>query len=242
MILTHPFATTQNSAAQALQIDGVMRETQPIEVPDAMAPLSRRDRGFPPSRLENQSEPKVKKDERGYYLMTLSENLKVYFEDYYQFLELLAQRCSRELARVQEERDKITDSYGETLSYYRARRVILEVLQRNIRSFYTDRHNLGVIMTPWCFGTVILEKVEMVRDRIARGEYHHPDMGEYPYDVVRYMDEIHTRVLMDVFDFPPKAFSMRWQYTELIRRYSDVLGNVATTLQNILHLVKNYGQ
>lgn len=204
--------------------------------------LDQHERGFPPSRLANQSEPKVKHDERGYYIMTLSENLKVYFEDYYQFLELLAQKTTRELERLANERENLTDEYSETISYYRARRIILEVLLKNIRSFYTDRHNLGVIMTPWCFGTVILEKVEMVRDRIARGEYPHPDLGEYPYDVVRYIDEAHTRVLMDVFEFPPKAFSMRWQYTELIRRYSDVLSDVATTLQNILSLVKSYGQ
>jgi hypothetical protein len=97
-------------------------------------------------------------------------------------------------------------------------------------------------MTPWCFGTVILEKVEMYRDRLSRGEVSHPDVGEYPYDVIRYMDEIHASVLMDIFEFPPKAFSMRWQYSELIRRYSDVLSNVTTSLQNILHLVKNYSQ
>ncbi|GAB4326113.1 MAG: hypothetical protein Kow0074_20320 [Candidatus Zixiibacteriota bacterium] len=219
-----------------------MRELAHIPQTPTAGILNQNERGFPPSRLANQSEPKVKKDERGYYIMTLSENLKVYFEDYYQFLELLAQKCSAELARLADERERIPNQYSETISYFRARRIILEVLLKNIRSFYTDRHNLGVIMTPWCFGTVILEKVEMVRDRIARGEYPHPDLGDYPYDVVRYIDEAHTRVLMDIFEFPPKAFSMRWQYTELIRRYSDVLSDVATTLQNILSLVKSYGQ
>jgi hypothetical protein len=204
--------------------------------------LSIKDRGFPPNRLENQSEPKVKRDERGYYLMTLSENLKVYFEDYYQFLEMLAAKCAAELDDVNANIATCSSGCEESIAYYRARRVVIEVLYRNVRSFYTDRHNLGVIMTPWCLGTVILEKVEMYRDRIARGDVPGADVGEYPYDVVRYIDEIHTRVLMDVFDFPPKAFAMRWQYTELIRRYSDVLSDVATTLQNILSLVKSYGQ
>jgi hypothetical protein len=206
------------------------------------APLTERERGFSPKRLANQSEPKVKKDERGYYILTLSENLKVYFEDYYQFLEMLSARCVQELERLCAAREACPEEHYESLSYYRARRIIIEVLLKNIRSFYTDRHNLGVIMTPWCFGTVILEKIEMLRDRLARGEATHPDLGEYPFDVVRYIDEIHGRVLMDIFDFPPKAFAMRWQYTELIRRYSDVLSNVATTLQNILNLVKSYGQ
>ncbi len=220
----------------------VMEYTHDIDHQLPAAPLSERERGFSPKRLANQSEPKVKKDERGYYILTLSENLKVYFEDYYQFLEMLAARCVAELERVRAAREACTEDQCESLSYYRARRIIVEVLLKNIRSFYTDRHNLGVIMTPWCFGTVILEKVEMLRDRISRGDATHPDLGEYAYDVVRYMDEIHGRVLMDIFDFPPKAFAMRWQYTELIRRYSDVLGNVATTLQNILNLVKSYGQ
>lgn len=219
-----------------------MRETNQISRPLPASPLSVKDRGFPPHRLEHQSEPKVKKDERGYYVMTLSENLKVYFEDYYQFLEILAARCVAELDRLQEAVAHTDTDHPESLAYYRARKIVIEVLYRNVRSFYMDRHNLGVIMTPWCFGTVILEKVEMFRDRIARGDVPGADVGEYPYDVVRYIDEIHTRVLMDVFDFPPKAFAMRWQYTELIRRYSDVLSDVATTLQNILSLVKNYGQ
>jgi hypothetical protein len=115
-------------------------------------------------------------------------------------------------------------------------------VNRNVRSFYSDRHNLGVIMTPWCFGTVILEKVELMRDRISRGEVANADVGEYPFDVVRYIDEIKTSVLMDIFEFPPKAFAMRWQYTELIKRYSSALTNVTTSLQNILELMKNYGK
>ena len=220
----------------------VMTHTHDIDQMLPVAPLTVRERGFSPKRLANQSEPKVKHDERGHYILTLSENLKVYFEDYYQFLEMLAMRCVLELERLRLARENCSEHQYETLSYYRARRIIVEVLLKDIRSFYTDRHNLGVIMTPWCFGTVILEKVEMLRDRLARGEATHPDLGEYPYDVVRYMDEITGKVLMDILDFPPKAFSMRWQYTELIRRYSDVLSNVATTLQNILNLVKSYGQ
>ena len=220
----------------------VMRADNPDNNAVVVSALATCERGFPPSRLANQSEPKVKKDGRGYFIMTLSENIKVYFEDYYQFLELLAAKCSIELDRLRSKIDTCPPTHPETLAYYRARRIIVELLFKNIRSFYSDRQNLGVIMTPWCFGTVILEKVEMYRDRLSRGEVSHQDVGEYPYDVIRYMDEIHATVLMDIFEFPPKAFSMRWQYSELIRRYSDVLSNVTTSLQNILHLVKNYSQ
>jgi hypothetical protein len=44
-----------------------------------------------------------------------------------------------------------------------------------------------------------------------------------------------------LFDFPEKAFSMRWQYTELLKRYSQVLTNVTSSLENVLELVKKYG-
>lgn len=205
-------------------------------------PLGDVERGFPQTRLEFQREPKVKRDERGFYIMTLSENIKVYFDDYYQFLELIADRCGAELSHVEAGSGVCDTRHPESLAYFRARRLIVELVLKNVRAFYTDRHNLGVIMTPWCFGTVILEKVELLRDRIARGESTGGDVGEYPYDVVRYIDEIKTKVLMDIFDFPPKAFAMRWQYTELIKRYSTALANVTTSLQNILELMKNYGK
>lgn len=208
----------------------------------AAHPLADLERGFPVSRLENQREPKVKHDDRGFFIMTLSENIKVYFEDYYQFLEIIAGRCQSEQEHVEDAFKNTSVDHVESLAYYRARRLIVDMVNRNVRSFYSDRHNLGVIMTPWCFGTVILEKVELMRDRISRGEVSNADVGEYPFDVVRYIDEIKTSVLMDIFEFPPKAFAMRWQYTELIKRYSTALSNVTTSLQNILELMKNYGK
>ncbi|MEW5701348.1 MAG: hypothetical protein AB1792_03870 [Candidatus Zixiibacteriota bacterium] len=219
-----------------------MSANKSLPVPLHASPFGDAERGFSPSRLENQREPKVKKDERGHYIMTLSENLKVYFEDYYQFLELLAARCQQDLAHTQELLAGCGPEHAETLSYCRARRIIVDLVLKNVRVFYAERHNLGVVMTPWCLGTVMLEKVELVRDRIARGELTSVDVGEYPYDVVKYIDEIRTKTLMDIFDFPPKAFALRWQYTELIKRYSQALTNVTTSLQNILELMKNYGK
>ncbi|MBI5868418.1 MAG: hypothetical protein HZB43_09050 [candidate division Zixibacteria bacterium] len=59
-----------------------MRADTPDNQAVLVSPLATCERGFPPSRLANQSEPKVKKDGRGYFIMTLSENIKVYFEDY----------------------------------------------------------------------------------------------------------------------------------------------------------------
>jgi len=53
-------------------------------------------RGFSPERLKRFREPKVHKDEGGYYIYTINENVKVYFEDYYKFLESAEKRCLRE--------------------------------------------------------------------------------------------------------------------------------------------------
>jgi len=198
-------------------------------------------RGFPEERLKNQSEPRIKKDERGYYLHTISENIKVYFDEYYQFLELLAAKCHIEQTRIAGQIENCDPKRTETLSYYRARKIIVELILRTITSFYTDKTNLGVLMTPWCFGTVVLEKIEIYRDRLARGEVQDPNVPDYPYDVIRYIDEVCKAVLLETLEFPPEAFKMRWQYTELIRRYSQVLSNITTSLQSILLTVKSYG-
>lgn len=198
-------------------------------------------RGFSTERLATNQEPKVRKDERGYYLMSLSENAKVYFEDFYSFLELTYQRA---LAERQALNDKIAvtaaDS-SETLSFYRAKGVIVDLLMRTVRRFYTDGSNLGVVMTPWCFGTVVLEKVEVYRDRISKGEVQDPNVGDYPYDVTRYLDEIYKISLLELFDFPQQAFNMRWQYSEILRRYSTILSDITGRLQSVLATVKNFG-
>lgn len=198
-------------------------------------------RGFPIERLENQSEPRIKKDENGYYLFTLSENIKVYIDEYYQFLELLTAKCRLEDARIARQIEECDPRRNETLSYYRARKIIVELILRASKSFYTDQNNLGVVMTPWCFGTVILEKVEIYRDRLTRGEIQDANIADYPYDVTRYIEEIHKTTLLEILEFPPEAFKMRWQYTELIKRYSQALSNITTSLQSILLTVRSYG-
>lgn len=202
---------------------------------------SRYQRGFSNERLATVREPKVLKDEKGYYLMSLSENAKVYFEDFYTFLEITYDRALLQRTVLDEKVKATPPDRPETLSYYRARGVVVDLLIRTIRRFYTDGSNLGVIMTPWCFGTVVLEKIEVYRDRIAKGEVQDPNVGDYPYDVVRYLDEIHRVALLELFDFPEKAFTMRWQYSEILRRYSSILADITGRLQTVLASVKNFG-
>ena len=198
-------------------------------------------RGFSPERLASTVEPKVRKDERGYFVMSLSENTKVYFEDFYSFLRTTYDRAGAERDRIRRKLLETPRSSSETIAYFRAQLVIIELLQRTIRRFYTDGSNLGVVMTPWCFGTVVLEKVEVYRDQISRGDVHDPNIIEFPYYVVKYIEEIYKKSLLDMFDFPEQAFQMRWQYTELLKRYSAVLSDITVRLQSVLTSVKNLG-
>ncbi|MBI5267262.1 MAG: hypothetical protein HY851_08520 [candidate division Zixibacteria bacterium] len=198
-------------------------------------------RGFSPERLASTVEPKVRRDERGYFIMSLSESTKVYFEDFYSFLRTTYDRAGAERDRIRRKLLETPRSSSETISFYRAQLVIIDLLQRTIRRFYTDGSNLGVVMTPWCFGTVVLEKIEVYRDQITRGDLHDPNITEFPYYVVKYIDEIYKKTLLDLFDFPEQAFQMRWQYTELLKRYSAVLSDITVRLQSVLTSVKNLG-
>jgi hypothetical protein len=129
----------------------------------------------------------------------------------------------------------------ETLSFYHAQKIIIDLVIKTARSFYMDSSTFGVVMTPWCFGTVLLEKVEVYRERLARGEVSEKDIPEYPYYVIKYIDEIHRKTLLDLFDFPEEAFKMRWQYSELLKRYSKVLTNITKSLNSVLMTIKSYG-
>ncbi len=198
-------------------------------------------RGFSQERLGTGTEPRVRHDEYGHYIMSLSENAKVYFEDFYQFLENTYNRALTERDLIQAKIFGTTPAQGETMAYYRARLAIIDQLLKSIRRFYTDGSNFGVIMTPWCFGTVMLEKVEVYKERIGRGEVHDADLGDYPFDVIRYIDEIYKATLLELFDFPEEAFRMRWQYSELLKRYSQMLSDITTSLQSVIKSVKNLG-
>jgi len=198
-------------------------------------------RGFSNERLATIVEPRVRRDGRGFYIMSLSENRKVYFEDYYHFLKLAYSQTADEHRHMSKRLGSTASGQAETQAYYRAKLVICDIVMKTIRRFYTDGSNFGVIMTPWCFGTVILEKIEVYRDRLSRGEVRDDNIGEYPYYVIRYLDEIYKVELLKLFDFPEKAFKMRWQYSELLRRYSRVLNDITSQLNSVLKSVKSLG-
>ena len=198
-------------------------------------------RGFSNERLAASTDPRVRKDDKGFYTMSLSENTKVYFEDYYRFLELTYDNASRERDTVLLKLANTPETHEETTAFYRAKTVIMDLVLRTIRRFYCDGGNFGVVMTPWCFGTVILEKIEVYKDRLAKGEIADPNIPEYPFYVIKYMEEIYKTSLLELFDFPENAFHMRWQYSELLKRYSKILTNITDSLNSVLRTVKSYG-
>ncbi len=197
-------------------------------------------RGFSNDRLASNMEPRIRKDDRGHFIMSLSENSKVYFEDYYQFLELTYANAAIERERIRQKIGEIGRDRLETIAFYRAKMVIIDRLMQTTRRFYTDGANLGVIMTPWCFGTVMLEKIEVYRGRLGKGEVEDANIPDYPYYVIRYIDEIYKVTLLELFDFPEKAFRMRWQYSELLKKYSKILSNITGSLQSVLTSIRNY--
>ena len=135
--------------------------------------------GFSNQRLSQVTDAKIRQDENGFYMMSISEDSKVYFEDYYKFMEMTYHRALFEKERIKEKLATLPESYTETIAYLRAKAVIIDVLLKNVRRFYTDGSNLGVVMTPWCFGTVMLEKIEVYRDRISRGEVQDENIPDY---------------------------------------------------------------
>ena len=196
-------------------------------------------RGFPEKWLSTVTEPRVHEDEQGFFIYSISENCKVYFEEFYHFLEEIEKRCLVELGVLNYKTNRTSLDHQETLSFYKARKIVVEQLLKTIYSFYSDSTNLGVIMSPWCFGTVVLEKIEIYKERLARGEATDPNLPDFPYYVFSYMNEIYKKTLLEVLGFPPEAFAMRWQYSELLKRYSRVLSDVNSSLQQILQTVKS---
>ncbi len=198
-------------------------------------------RGFPKDRLKKIKEPKVHKDEGGYYIFTINEDAKVYFEDFYTFLENAEKKCLAEKKRLQEKMTECDPQKMETLSFYRARKLLVDLILKNVYGFYEDSTSFAVIMSPWCFGTVILEKIENFKELIAKGEINSPEISDNPYFILKYMDEIFKKTLMEMLDLPVEALKVKWQYTDLLKRYSRLLAGIVTTLETILTWVKAHG-
>jgi hypothetical protein len=58
------------------------------------------ERGFTERNLPLTKNPKVGRDKIGWYIYTASENVQVYFDDFYHFLEITEANCFRELKQL----------------------------------------------------------------------------------------------------------------------------------------------
>lgn len=199
------------------------------------------ERGFTDKNLPLLKNPKVGRDKGGWYIYTFSENAKVYFDVFYRFLENAEIKCNNELKELEAKVGTTLEDNEETLAYLRARKIIIERILKHLYLCYSDSKNLSSIMTNWCFGTVVLEKIEVYRDKISKGQVQDRNIPEYPFYVLQYIDEIYKKVLLELFGFPEKSLSMRWQYSELLKRYSKVLSNVTHSLQSVLTMIKSQG-
>ena len=198
-------------------------------------------RGFTEQNLPLIKNPKVGNDKLGWFLYTFSENSKVYFDNFYKFLEDAEIKAVKEIKSLEHKIGTTSNINEETLSFYRAKKIILERVLKHLYLCYSDSKNLSSITTNWCFATVCLEKIEIYRDRVSKGQIEDKNIPEYPFYVLQYIDEITKKTLLELFDFPEKALSMRWQYSELLKRYSKVLSNVTSSLQSVLTMIKSHG-
>jgi hypothetical protein len=199
-------------------------------------------RGFSTDKLRKIKDPRVKKDQGGHYLNTVNENVKVYFEDFYSFLEKVEENCLDELRDLREKMLTCERKMEETQAYYCARKIVVEVILKNVYGYYGEDSSFAVIMSPWCFGTVVLEKIINYKERLARGEIPDVNLQGSPYKILRYVDEICKGTILDMLRLPPEAFLYKWQYTELLKNFAKVFAGIYENLANILSAVREQHQ
>jgi len=186
--------------------------------------------------FNSTTDPLIQKDSVGYFIESLSENQVVYLDDYYRFLEIIHARCEKEIEKTRVQLIELVEADSPELTGYLSAKIIIQKhIVKTIIRFYTEKSLHGVIMTPWCFGTIMLEKVEVLTEKIRKGEVSGPDIGKYPFYVLQYLDEASKNILLDTFSFPPKAFECRWQYTTILKRYAEILEDIRTTLNRVIN-------
>ena len=92
-------------------------------------------RGFDPERKDSNHDPRIRQDEHGYYIMSLSENSKVYLSDYYKFLELTFEKAKVTRLKIKDKLAGTSNEYAESIAYFRAKLVIIELVMKNIVRF-----------------------------------------------------------------------------------------------------------
>ena len=173
--------------------------------------LDRASRGLSDELLENLADREIiGEDEGGFFLYTILEDAKVYFEEAYGFLEQSHQRCREYLAKLEEDMAKGVDD-AETLLRLQACREVARRLLDFLEDCYTNSNDLTFIMSPRCYATFFLEGTE---------ELDHAEIEDrtLPLAVLDLIREEASDLVLELLDLPPEALSKRWQYVELARR------------------------
>jgi len=173
--------------------------------------LERAYRGLSDELLENLADREIiGEDEGGFFLYTISEDAKVYFEEAYRFLEQSHQRCREYLAKLEEDMARGVEDAG-TLRRLQAHREVTRLLLDFLEDYYTTANDLAAIMSPRCYATVFLEGID---------ELDHTEIEDctLPLAVLDLIQEEAPDLILKLLDLPPEALSKRWQYVELARR------------------------
>jgi len=173
--------------------------------------LDRTSRGFSDERLQDLADREIiGEDQGGFFLYTILEDAKVYFEEAYGFLEQSHQRCREYLARLEEDMAKGVEDARDLLRL-RAHCEVARRLLDFLEDCYTTSNDLTYIMSPRCYATFFLESIEGL-------DHSEIEDRTLPLAVLDLMQEETPDLLLELLDLPPEALSKRWQYVELAQR------------------------
>lgn len=176
-------------------------------------------RGFSESDLELMSESGfLEKRENGYfYISSVLEQKQVCIDDYYSFLERVAELSVYKLKIVDDKIKLCEFGEFEKKSFFYAQRYIYKLIFNQTELYYTHKADFSYIMSEWCFASIISEKINRFLSDIGE-EFldENIKVGEFPSLFLDYLDEINEATIIDFFNFPKESIDKFWQYTGLI--------------------------
>jgi hypothetical protein len=154
------------------------------------------ERGFTESELDQLWKQEIiGRDSRGYYIHTAYENDKVYFEDYYRFLEKIELKSLNMIESAnwsisqEDKRDKLIRLYAEKL-------ILLKILDL-IQIHYSHYEGLELVLSPEAFWEYAALSIESIQDSIPRDRLEgNKDMKQ----VLSKAKEIYHDILSEVVE------------------------------------------
>jgi len=204
--------------------------------------LSGLERGFDgENALRNVN---IKRDKGGLYVMTATENEKVYLDDFYNLLTATAKKAEMTWEELPK---KLQDATGQEIrAYYISRRLIASLVLYTVRRFYTSSEYED-IMTPWCFASLcrwllleeIVDKINTTNDinNVFGSKLDHVDN---PVLIVRYIKESGKTTLREIFQLPEEVFNHDWHFMEIWRKYTISCRETEESLNRVMTELSKY--